>query len=126
MTVKFFGTGFGIMMIFAIIDSWAQVSIGGFSDLNNIMTFDLIDWKEFLIVKIPVLDLDWFVSLGNVLSFNVFFLAGNWGGQWIRLIGVLWITAAFTWAFITILLPILIELVKATASTFNALNPFSG
>ncbi len=124
MTVKFYGSTFAIIMIFAIIDTWMASASGDFSDFNNMITFDLIDWKEFLIVKIPVLDLDWFVSVGNVLSLNYFFFAGEWGGQWIRLISLLWIGAAYLWAFVTILLPILIELVKATANAFQAINPF--
>ncbi len=111
-------------MLMAIADSIFQLSITGFSDLNNLLTMDLITWKEFFIIKIPVPDFDWFDSLYNVLSFNFFFLAGDWGGQWIRLIGFTWIIAAFAWAFVTTVLPIMIELVKATAATLQAINPF--
>ncbi len=112
-------------MLMAVIDSIFQQSITGFSDLNNVLSMDLVTWKEFLIVKIPVPDFDWFNSLYNVLSFNFFFFAGEWGGQFIRLIGVMWITAAFAWAFVVVILPIMLRLVEATAATLQALNPFS-
>ncbi len=125
MSVKFFGTAFATMMLMAIADSIFQLSITGFSDLNNILSMDLVTWKEFLIVKIPVPDFDWFNSLYNVLSFNFFFLAGEWGGQFIRLIAFTWIIAAFAWAFVTTVLPIMLRLVEATAATLQALNPFS-
>lgn len=125
MSVKFFGTAFSLMMLMAIVDSIFQQSITGFSDLNNILSMDFVTWKEFLIVKIPVPDFDWFNSLYNVLSFNFFFFAGEWGGQFIRLIGVMWITGAFAWAFIVVILPIMLRLVEATAATLQALNPFS-
>lgn len=124
MSVKFFGTAFSAMMLMAIADSIFQQSLTGFSDLNNILSMDLVTWKEFLIVKIPVPDFDWFNSLYNVLSFNFFFLAGEWA-QFIRLIGIMWITAAFGWAFVTVVLPIMLRLVEATAATLQALNPFS-
>lgn len=125
MSVKFFGTSFAIMMMMAVVDSIFQQSVTGFSNLNNVLSMDLVTWKEFLIVKIPVPDFDWFNSLYNVLSFNFFFLAGDWGGQFIRLIGFTWIIAAFAWAFVVNVLPIMLELVKATAATLQALNPFS-
>jgi len=53
MSVKFFGTAFSTMMLMAIADSIFQLSITGFSDLNNVLSMDLVTWKEFLIVKIP-------------------------------------------------------------------------
>ncbi len=127
MTVKFFGSGFAAMMIVSIADAIFNLSFGGgFSDLNNVLSMDIVSWKDFLVVSVPVPKLDWFNSLYNVLSFNVFFFAGDWGGQYIRLIGALWISAAFVWAFFTQILPIMIELIKAAAGALNALNPFSG
>ena len=126
MTVKFFGAGYVAMMIVSIVDAIFNLAFGtDFSHLNTVLSFDLVEWKDFLIVSVPTPKLDWFTALAGVLSFDVFFFAGDWGGQYLRLIGALWITGSFVWAFFTQILPIMIELVKAAAGALNALNPFS-
>lgn len=124
MSVKFFGAAFATMMLMAIADSIFNQSTAGFSNLNTVLSMDLVTWEEFVIVKIPVPKFDWFNALYALLSFNFFFLAGDWGGQYIRLIGVVWITASFAWAFFINVLPVLLRLVEATAATLRALNPF--
>ena len=60
--------GYGILLVayitFIWLDSWivGGATIGGKSDLNIVLSFKIVEFKDFLFLKYPSLNTDYFMS----------------------------------------------------------------
>ncbi len=118
--------GYGIILIAYItliwLDSWivGGATIEGKSDLNIILSFKIVEFKDFLFLKYPSLNTDYFGALWNIGTWNFWFFDGL--QQHIRLFTGLVLTAFLSWGVITVLIPIGLQTVSVMIQGVRAIR----
>lgn len=124
MSVTYYLWAIGTWVIMGFVGGMIDGVFFGGDDLNVVVNLQVIQFKEFLSIPMPVPNLDFFSSLGNLAIWNLS-VFNNTFGDIVRLLIGIPIMGSLIYAVMKDMLPILISSVQAIANLVDAVNPFS-